>query len=43
MAGPDDIDPSVPPSGTGCVECLATRRMVVPPPAMRPVRPCRML
>ena len=24
MAGPDDIDPSVPPSGTGCVECLAS-------------------
>src|SRR5680860_1893432 len=23
MASPDDIDPSVPPSGTGCVECLA--------------------
>jgi hypothetical protein len=23
VAGPIDIDPTVPPSGTGCVECLA--------------------
>lgn len=24
MADPEDIDPDVPPSGDGCVECLAT-------------------
>ena len=23
MTEPDDLDPTVPPSGTGCVECLA--------------------
>ena len=43
MASGIVIDPTIPPSGTGCVECLATGWMVVPPSSVRAVRTHRLL
>lgn len=43
MSSPNGIDPSVPPSGPGCAECEAMRRLVVPPATLRTVRPYRLL
>ena len=37
------IDPSVAPSGAGCVECDAARRLVGAPAPLRAVRPRRLL
>ena len=35
MSETPGLDPTVPPSGTGCVECLAADGLVVPPPPLR--------
>ena len=43
MADRYEIDPTVPPSGPGCVECLAVRGLVVPPASVCALRPCRLL
>ena len=42
MAEPE-IDPTVPPSGTGCVECVSHRRLVVPPAPLYAVWSHRLL
>ncbi len=39
----DGIDPSVPPSGPGCVECEGGGRLVVPSAPVRAVRAHRLL
>ena len=43
MTSYSGIDPTVPPSGPGCVECEAVRRVVGAPAAVRPVRTRRLL